>query len=153
MAASTFVKTALAVSATAVAGSIATRPGSAWYRRLDKPRWQPPSIAFPLVWTPLYGLIAFAGARGLDRAGDRDRAAFRRSYATNLLLNAGWTVVFFRYRNPRAALVEIAALNLSNLDLVRRAWQIDRTAAAALSPYVAWTGFATALTASIAARN
>ena len=153
MAASTYVKTALAVTATAVAGSIATKPGSVWYRRLDKPRWQPPSAAFPLVWTPLYGLLAFAGARVLDRTEGGRRAAFGRSYAANLVLNAGWTAVFFRYRNPRAALVEIAVLNVSNLDLLRRAWQADPAAAAAIGPYVAWTAFATALTASIAARN
>jgi benzodiazapine receptor len=147
------VRTTLAVAITAAAGAIATEPNSAWYRSLDKPRWQPPSSAFPAVWTPLYALLAVAGARGLDRTSGRQRTAFSRAYSANLLLNLGWTVAFFRLRSPKAALGEIAVLNASNLDLLRRAWAADRLAAAAITPYVAWTAFATALTASIAARN
>ncbi|MFC7273069.1 tryptophan-rich sensory protein [Paractinoplanes rhizophilus] len=62
-------------------------------------------------------------------------------------------MVFFGAKAPRAALAEIALLNASNLGLLNRAWRLDRPAAAAIAPYVVWTGFATALTASIAARN
>ncbi len=143
----------LAVGATAVAGSIATAPGSRWYRTLDKPRWQPPPAAFPLVWTPLYGLIALAGARALNRTTGDERTRFARTYGTNLALNAGWTALFFRARSPRLALAEIAALNAANVTLVGRAWRADPVAGAALLPYVVWTGFATALNAAIAARN
>jgi tryptophan-rich sensory protein len=149
----TFVKTLMAVGATAAVGSIATTPASAWYRSLDKPKWQPPPVAFPLVWTPLYVLLASAGARSLDRTAGDERASFKRAYLVNLLLNAGWTVVFFRARKPKLALIEIAALNGSNIRLLHRAWQADRLAGTALLPYVIWTAFATALNASIAVRN
>ena len=132
---------------------MATAPASPWYRSLNKPRWQPPPAAFPAVWTPLYALLAIAGARVLDHTTGNARTAFIRTYGVNLALNAGWTVVFFRARRPRAALAEILVLNASNLVLLRRGWQADRLAGAALLPYVAWTGFATALNASIAARN
>lgn len=149
----TLVKTAAGVAAAAAAGSAATRPGSDWYQSLEKPSWQPPQAAFPTVWTSLYALIAFASARALDRMPEPDRSRFWRAYAVNLGLNAGWTGVFFGARRPRLALLEIAALNASNLALLRRAWQTDRVAGAALVPYVAWTGFATVLNRSIVARN
>lgn len=149
----TLVKTAAGVAAAAAAGSATTTPGSDWYRSLDKPAWQPPQAAFPAVWTSLYGLIAFATARALDRMSPADRGRFWRTYAVNLGLNAGWTAVFFGARRPTLALLEIVALNSSNLAMLRRAWQTDRLAGAALLPYVAWTGFATALNRSIAARN
>jgi tryptophan-rich sensory protein len=149
----TLVKTAAGVAAAAAAGSSATRPNSEWYRSLDKPAWQPPPAAFPVVWTSLYALIAFATARALDRMTPTERARFWRAYALNLGLNAGWTLVFFGARRPRLALVEIAALNASNLALLRRAWRSDRLAGTALLPYVVWTGFATVLNRSIAARN
>lgn len=149
----TLVKTATATGVTAVAGAIATKPASRWYQSLDKPPWQPPATAFPTVWTTLYSLIAVAGARTLDRTHGADRAGFRRVFATNLALNAAWTALFFRVRRPRWALAEIAVLNAANLALLRRTWRADRIAAAALLPYVAWTGFATALNASIVARN
>jgi tryptophan-rich sensory protein len=149
----TLLKTSAAVTATALAGSLATRPDSRWYRKLDKPAWQPPPAAFPIVWTALYGLLAVAGARVLDRARGPARAAFVRGYATNLALNAGWTVVFFGACAPRAALAEIALLNVSNLALLNQARSVDRAAAAAIAPYVVWTAFATALNSSIVARN
>ncbi|MFC7273070.1 tryptophan-rich sensory protein [Paractinoplanes rhizophilus] len=71
----TLVKTSAAVAAAAVTGSLVTRPDSRWYRSLDKPRWQPPPAAFPIVWTALYGLLAVAGARALDRARARSGPA------------------------------------------------------------------------------
>lgn len=149
----TLVKTAAGVAAAAAAGSAVTRPGSDWYQSLNKPTWQPPPAAFPVVWSSLYALIAFAGARALDRLPEPQRRRFWRTYAVNLGLNAGWTAVFFGARQPRLALLEIAALNASNLALLRRAWQTDRVAGAALVPYVAWTGFATVLNRAIVTRN
>lgn len=149
----TWVKTGAAVAAAALLGSRATRPDSRWYRSLDKPVWQPPRQVFPVVWTLLYGLLAYAGARAIDSMPSSRRRAFGLSYATNLGLNAGWTAVFFAARRPTAALAEIAALNASNIDLARRAWMVDRVAGAALAPYVAWTAFATALNADIVRRN
>ncbi|MFI7517929.1 TspO/MBR family protein [Micromonospora globbae] len=149
----TLVTTAAAVAATAAVGAAATDASSRWYRRLRKPRWQPPPAAFPLVWTPLYALIAMAGARTLDAAGRAERAPFARAYALNLALNAGWTALFFRARRPAAALADIAVLNASNLALLRRAGRADRLAGVALAPYVAWTLFATALNATIVRLN
>lgn len=147
------LKTSLAVAAVAVGGSAASAAGMGWYDRLDKPSWQPPPRAFGLVWTPLYGLIALAGARVLDRSAGAQRRAFVRAYTANLALNGAWTPVFFAARAPRLALADIAALNVSNLDLVRRAWRTDRVSGACLLPYLAWTAFATALNGAIVRRN
>lgn len=147
------LKTSLAVVAVAAGGSVATASGMRWYDGLDKPPWQPPKQAFGLVWTPLYGLIALAGARVLDRTGGERRQEFARAYATNLALNGAWTPVFFGARATRLALANIAALNVSNVDLVRRAWAVDRVSGAFLVPYAAWTAFATALNAAIVRRN
>lgn len=148
------LKTGAAVTAAAVLGGLSTSADSAWYRKLRKPRWQPPSQAFGLVWTPLYGLIAYAGARAFTEATDDDsRAALKRAYFLNLALNAAWTPLFFGARAPRLALADVAVLNLSNADLVRRFLRTDRRAGLALVPYTAWTAFATALNASIVARN
>ena len=42
----TTIVTAGAVAAAAAIGSVAADPGSAWYRSLRKPRWQPPPPAY-----------------------------------------------------------------------------------------------------------
>ncbi|QDP95429.1 tryptophan-rich sensory protein [Microlunatus elymi] len=144
-----FVLSAAVVAAAAVAGSVGVDPKSRWYRSLRKPDWQPPAQAFGLVWTPLYAAIAWSGGRTLSRISPAERSGYVGTFAVNLVLNAGWNWLFFRARSPLAGLVGIAALNVSNAQLIKKTTATDRAAAAALLPYAAWCGFATALNASI----
>lgn len=149
-----YVLSAAAVAATAAVGSAGTDVSSTWYRRLDTPRWQPPGPAFGIAWTALYALLATGSGRAMSAAPTSAAArSYRRALAVDLVLNAGWPWAFFRARRPVLALVEVLVLEASTIDLTRRAARLDRVAGACLLPYVLWTGFATALTASIARRN
>jgi translocator protein len=136
--------------AAAALGGLATDPDSRWFRKLEKPSWYPPPQAFGIVWTGLYAGIAWASGEVLARGGG---PTFRWAYAANLFLNAAWTPVFFRAHRPWAAAAESAVLTASTADLVRRARRVSPAAAAVLTPYAAWTAFATALTVAIARRN
>jgi tryptophan-rich sensory protein len=147
-------RTSAAVAATAVIGVLGTDVTSRWYRHLHKPTWQPPGAAFGPAWTTLYALMAVASARTLDRLDEpAERRAFATAFGANLMLNAGWNWLFFKARRPRWALAEILLMEVSTLDLTRRAAHVDRTAARMLIPYAGWIAFATALNASIARRN
>jgi tryptophan-rich sensory protein len=144
----------VAVAATAAAGAKAVDPGSDWYESLRKPPWQPPPWAFGLVWTPLYGTIAYAAGHALGTTTNRrQRTALGVSLASNLALNAAWNYLFFARRSPAAGVVGTSLLDLSNAELIRRIARTDRTAARLLVPYAAWCAFATALNVSIARRN
>jgi translocator protein len=145
--------TAGAVAAAAAIGAVAADPGSAWYRGLRKPRWQPPPPAYPLAWTPLYATIAYAGARALARALGPARGKLAGTLLLNLAPNAAWTPLFFRAHRPRVALAEVACLDIANVLLIRQAWRVDRPAALLLLPYAGWTAFATALNAEIVRLN
>lgn len=145
--------TAAAVTATAVAGGIGTDVRSRWYQRLAKPKWQPPGAVFGPAWTVLYGLIATASGRALDRMPESQRRGYAIALGTNLVLNVGWTWLFFKAKRPRLALAEIVLLEASSIDLIRRSAQHDKVAGGLLVPYAAWVGFATALTATIARKN
>jgi tryptophan-rich sensory protein len=98
----TLVTTVGAVFTTAALGGLASRPAeSAWYAGLKKPSFQPPRQAFPIVWPMLYADIAVVSASTLDRLRDQDRQqarAYGALLATNLVLNAGWTWLFFTRR-------------------------------------------------------
>ncbi len=133
-------------------GGLATDPDSRWFRHLQKPPWYPPPQTFGVVWTALYTAMGWAAVRVLGRGGEEGRS-FGRAYAANLVLNAGWTPLFFRAHRPGWATVEAAVLTGSTVDLVRRAGRVSRPAAVALAPYAAWTAFATLLSAAIARRN
>lgn len=157
---STVAWTAAATAGAAAAGGAATDPGSRWYRALRKPDWQPPPVAFPVVWTALYTDLAVASAVALDQNGgdtaaDRRREvrAYRRALAANLVLNAAWSWFFWRSRRPWLAAAEAAALTVSSADLVRRTYRLRRGAGIALAPYALWCGFATVLSTAIARLN
>jgi translocator protein len=150
----TLAATTLAVAAAAGIGSIASRPRSmSWYSRLKKPSYVPPNELFPVAWTALYADIATTSAVTIDRlraAGRHDEA---RNYvvalAVNLILNAGWSWVFFKYHKLGASTVGAALLAASSADLSRRAAHADPRAGAALLPYPLWAAFATAMSGHI----
>ena len=143
-----------AVVATAGIGAVATMPAlkSHWYRRLNKPPWQPPGPVFGPVWTVIYALIAASMLVVRSRGDDEQRPLFVL-FGTNLALNLAWTLIFFRGRSPLAAGVEIVVLEGTTLALVIRAWPKSRLAGLLLVPYALWVAFATALTWAIWARN
>src|SRR4051794_21149244 len=138
-------------------GAVATTPDSDWYERLDKPRWQPPALAFPLVWTPLYADIAVTGAAALTVLEEQGRSeeanGLRRALALNLVLNTGWSVLFWRGRRPWLAAVWCGVLTWQSLFVARRLQDVDPGLHNAWAPYPTWTMFATVLNASIARRN
>lgn len=113
----------------------------------------PPRAAFPVAWTTLYADIAVTSAVAIDRFRATGRHDQARGYAAalvvNLLLNAGWSWLFFRYHKLGAAAVGAAALTASSADLVRRTAQAGPRGGPALLPYPMWCGFATILSTHI----
>ncbi len=153
MRAKTLAATSAAATATSVVGGLASRADTTWYRRLRKPAFQPPPVAFPVVWTALYAAIAAGSAEAIDTLDDDARERFVGALAVNLALNAGWTWCFFRVRRPWLATAESALLTLSSADLAAQARAAGPRAYAPLLPYVGWTAFATVLSGSIAWLN
>ena len=154
----TLATTALAAAATAAVGGLASKDvDSDWYRRLQKPPFQPPALAFPVAWTALYSDVAVSSAvviDALEAAGrSREAAAYKRALVANLILNGSWTWVFFRLHKLGPATAVAAALTGSCLDLSLRAGRISSPARSALIPYAAWCSSATVLSGEIWRRN
>lgn len=141
--------------AAAALGSVATRTGmrSRWYRRLDKPRIQPPPAVFPVVWTALYAQTAVASAQVQKQMTPVQAQTYRRRLALNMALNAGWCWVFFRGQRLVPSIAVAAGLTASTVDLARAAGRTSRPAGWLLAPYALWNAFATVLTTAIWRRN
>ncbi len=120
-----------AAAGPASSGPVPTARGTA---RSTSRRGEPPAAAFPLVWTPLYGLIAWGTGRAAERAGPGDDARMVALTTADLATNAGWCWAFFAKESPAAGLGVIAVLDVLNVALVREAARHDRIAAAALAP-------------------
>lgn len=149
---STLTATTLAVATTAGIGGIVSRPGP-WYARLRKPSYVPPKAVFPVAWTSLYTDIAATSATAIDRlraAGRHDEARnYVLALGINLILNAGWSWLFFKYRKLGASTLGAVVLAASSADLTRRTARADSRAGAALLPYPLWSAFATAMASHI----
>lgn len=148
------VGTGLATAAAAVAGAMSSSEGvRGWYTTIRKPSYVPPNAVFPIAWTTLYADIAVTSAAAIDRLradGRRGEAnAYVAALGVNLVLNGGWSWVFFTKRRLGVATLAAAALAASSVDLTRRAAAADLKLGAALAPYPAWCTFATVMSGDI----
>ncbi len=148
------VGTGLATAAAAVAGAMSSSEGvRGWYTTIRKPSYVPPNAVFPIAWTTLYADIAVTSAAAIDRLradGRRGEAnAYIAALGVNLVLNGGWSWVFFTKRRLGVATLAAAALAASSVDLTRRAAAADLKLGAALAPYPAWCTFATVMSGDI----
>lgn len=125
-------------------------PPGLWYERLNKPDWTPPNWVFPVMWTTIYILIAFAAARVAGMPGSAYALAF---WAAQIAFNALWTPVFFGLRRLRGAMIVMVFLWLSVLGCFISHWQLDFWAGLAMLPYLAWVSVAGVLNLSVARMN
>jgi tryptophan-rich sensory protein len=124
-----------------------------WYKRLEKPSYNPPNYVFPIVWASLYSLIAISGWRIWREEDSPERARALRLWATQLATNAEWTKLFFGEHRPKLALANVVSLESMIVNYILAAKEIDGAAAACFVPYAAWVAFATLLNEEIVRRN
>lgn len=151
----------LACAAAGATGSL-FRPG-AWYEGLEKPSWTPPKLAFPIVWTALYILMAAAAIRGglalAEGQGDGGQGDAARGaaglafWAAQITLNALWSPVFFGLRRPRLALGIIVALWLCVAGAAWGLGGVDSAAGWMMAPSLVWIAVAAGLNLSVLRRN
>lgn len=119
-------------------------PG-AWYAGLAKPVFTPADWVFGPVWTVLYVLIGWAGAR-VWLAGE---TMGRGLWAGQMALNWLWSPSFFGLQNPALGLAVILAMLAAILAFIGWHWGRDRLTAVLFLPYAAWVALATAVNAGV----
>jgi tryptophan-rich sensory protein len=125
-----------------------------WYRRLRKPRWNPPNWLFGPAWTVILGLAAWAGVRAWDHAPTpAARWLIGGLYGVNIVLHMAWSPLFFNLKRPDWALIEVPFLWLSILALIVGLAPLDTLAPWLLAPYLAWVAFAAFLNLTIVRMN
>lgn len=142
-----------AVLVAAIAGGLMTDVGP-WYESLRFPRIRPPNWLFGPAWTLIFALIATSAVLAWDAAPDSSaRMTLLVLFGLNLLLNVGWSPLFFKLRRPDWALIEIIPFWLSILALIVVIAPFSGRAALCLAPYLAWVTFAGWLNARVVQLN
>ena len=136
--------------AAAGVGGLFTAPGVRdWYPTLHKPTWTPPGWLFGPVWTALYLCIAMAGILGWRKAGFGGAKLAMTLFGVQLILNAGWSFVFFGLRQPGWGFAEIVVLWMSILATTVTLFRISTPSGVLFVPYLLWVTFAAALNFAI----
>jgi len=131
-----------AVAAAAAIGGYATSLGlDEWYRALAKPAWNPPDWLFGPVWTLLYILMALAAWLVWMRGWKAAKYALTL-FVVQLILNAAWSWLFFGWRQPGWAFVELVILLAAIIATAVAFARVKPIAACLLAPYLAWVTFA-----------
>ncbi|MDF5831467.1 tryptophan-rich sensory protein TspO [Pseudomonas syringae] len=131
------------------ATGIIFKPG-AWYESLEKPSFTPPDWAFPVAWTTIYLLLAWAGYRLTLIPGSESVQAL---WAAQIALNTLWTPVFFGANRLFAAMVVLVLLWIVVAAMIVMALQLDIITGLILFPYLVWLSVAAALNFSILRHN
>jgi tryptophan-rich sensory protein len=137
----------------AAVGAVASIQAKGFYMKLIRPWWAPPSELFGPVWTVLYVLMGVAAWMIWERYGFSAGRVALVAFVLQLALNSFWTWVFFRFQLGAASFVEILLLWGVVLWTVIAFMRLRPLAGLLLTPYLAWTTFATILTWAIWRRN
>lgn len=124
-------------------------PGE-WYQSLAKPSFNPPNWIFAPVWSILYVIIGFVGARTLL---NHRRTAAMRFWVAQMIFNFAWSPLFFGFQEIAMALIVIIALLISIIGFIMVSRKRDGLSALLFAPYLVWVAFATLLNTSIFLMN
>jgi len=119
------------------------RSVGSWYPMLEKPFFTPPSWVFGPVWTVLYimmGVAMYVVWNKRCQTGKDNLACLL--FGTQLVLNIGWSAIFFGFRSVIGGLVVISGLWLAISGTIQQFSKISRVAAWILTPYLVWVSFA-----------
>jgi tryptophan-rich sensory protein len=145
----------LPVVACSALGNYATQPAiPGWYAGLIKPAFNPPNWAFPIAWTILFALMAYAVFRIWKwPASTPGRNVALAYFYAQLALNCTWSFAFFGARSPLLGLMVIVPFLALIILTIRKFEKVDPFASWMLWPYAAWVSYATLLNVSLYALN
>ena len=134
----------------AALGSIFTRNSlKTWYPTIKKPSWNPSNKVFAPVWSVLYMMMALAGWMVWEKTSYKVFSLPMAFFFVQLVLNAGWSIVFFGLRRPGLALLEIIFLWISIILTTVSFWIVYWVAGVLFLPYLLWVSFAVVLNRAI----
>lgn len=127
---------------------LATMNSMEKYEALVKPALSPPPSVFPIVWTILFLLMGISSYLLWESSVYPKKKAFGW-YFTQLVLNAGWTLIFFNLEMRLFAFFWLLVLLFAIGQMIVKFYQINKVAAYLQVPYFLWVVFAGYLNLSI----
>ncbi len=124
-----------------------------WYKNLKKAPWSPKPPVFGAVWSVLYIMMAIALYLVWTNKKCYPYCSAIKIFFIQLLLNLIWTTIFFRFKMPILALIDLVAIIVTAGYTYKEFIAIDKTAGNLLIPYLAWLWIAFTLNAYVVVMN
>ena len=137
----------IAVLLTAVIGSLASSTAATdyWYLSLNKSELNPPGYVFGIVWPILYLLMMISAVLSYKKVFNL--------FIIQLIFNAAWSWLFFRFKMPWFSLLDIFLLIGLNSYILKLMYEENKIAFILFIPYVLWITFASYLNLYIVINN
>ena len=137
----------VAVILTSIIGSMASTNTSidSWYLSLNKSELNPPGYVFGIVWPILYVFMMISAV-----------LTHKKTYLlflSQLVINASWSWLFFKFQLPVLALLDIYILIFLNIYISKLMYFESKVAFSLYLPYVIWITFASYLNLFIVIYN
>ena len=132
------------ISGLANAGNI-----TGWYATLHKPSFNPPNYLFGPVWTILYMLMGISLYLILQSPKTDARNTALIIFAFQMALNFSWSFLFFYFKWPGIAFIEILIMWIAIIMMILTFYRISPPAAYMQVPYLLWVSFASVLNGAI----
>ena len=118
---------------------------STWYQNLVQPPFSLPNWVFTPAWIVLYTTIFIALILYVLQKTDEKKVYGYVYFAIQIILNMGWSPIFFLAENIGAALAIILLLDIFVFLTIRKFYSISKVSGLILLPYFLWIIFATYL--------
>jgi len=129
--------------------SLIFKSDTIFYKGLNKPKFAPPSIVFPIVWTILYILIAISIYLIYKKNNYKDTPGYNKALLINYFSNQVFSFLFFTLKSPFLAIIDTFIVLISSLFLYYESKELNTTSSKLLIPYIIWNLFALILIISI----
>jgi tryptophan-rich sensory protein len=112
--------------------------GSAYYRSLEKPTWQPPDVVFGLAWPYNFTMLAVVGVLVVLTVSPVPRGVWLGCFAASVAAALAWANLFYLQQNPTPAAIALTLAAALTVPMVVVAFRSSVWAGVAMLPYLAW---------------
>jgi len=113
-----------------------------WYDKLNKSSLNPPNYVFSIVWPILYILIFISGYKIWSNNKCYPFCFAMVLFIIQMILNLSWSNIFFKNKQIKFAFFVLILIIIFTLLTIKYFYDIDKTAAYLLIPYIIWLCFA-----------
>ena len=128
---------------TGILSGLISSSGIKNFNIINKPPLSPPGFLFPVVWTILYILMGIASylviTSGQSKTKIKDALI---TYYLQLFFNFFWSIIFFNLEWYMFAFVWLLILWVLIFNTIISFYEISKTAAYLMLPYLLWVTFA-----------